>query len=91
MLKRNRKLNKQALIESSLMYGLCRVNVTKYRAFRELAGYHGPILAARMVADALARFPSSAASTDCNIWGFVVWGLTGYSAEWQEASATIPC
>lgn len=90
MLKRKRKLNKQTLIESSLMYGMFRVNVTKYRAFQELAGYHGPALAAQMVADALSRFPNNSDRTTCSIWGFVCWGLTGYCDEWRDASDHIP-
>lgn len=91
MLKHKRKVNKAALIESSLMYGLTRIDVTKYRAFHQLVGFHGPLLAARMVADALQLFPDNAGRLHCGIWGFVVWRKTNYEDEWSAASSKIPC
>lgn len=83
MLKNKRKLNKETLIATSLAYGKCRGDVTKYHVFRQLVAVHGAALAAEMVADALHRCPSAVRRINADVWGFVVWGETNHFDDWN--------
>lgn len=91
MLKHKRKSNKATLIATSMAYGKCRKDVTKYRVFRQLESVHGADIAAEMVADALHSCPSVVDRVTTGVWGFVVWSDTGNFEKWDEAGNHYHC
>lgn len=86
MLKRNRKLNKQALIRESREYGKSWTTLKGYRAFRQLASVYGAVKASAMVLNAFQTFPNSVNRRDSCVWGFCIWSVTAYEREWSKAA-----
>ncbi|QOC54201.1 hypothetical protein Atoyac1_21 [Aeromonas phage Atoyac1] len=85
MLKRKRKENKALLIAESRIYGKTRARceLARFRAFRQLARFHGVPLACAMMQDAFLNAGAHLRSDTCDVWGFVVWSDTNYWDQWQ--------
>ncbi|AWH15387.1 hypothetical protein [Aeromonas phage 25AhydR2PP] len=86
MLKRNRKLNKEALIRESREYGESRTTLKGYRAFRQLASVYGAVKASAMVLNAFQTYPASVNRRDADVWSFCIWHVTEYGREWSKAA-----
>lgn len=88
MLKRNRKLNKQALIRESREYGAHHdvSEYLKYPVFKYLKQCHGSMKAIKMLAFALTHLPRQCSTNCADPGGFIVWSDTPHFKEWAEAS-----